>query len=190
MGVYKYIKEIYEKKSKDFIIFERQRLISWRKENAISKIERPTNLARAREVGYKAKNGFVVVRVRVPRGGKRRPTIRHGRSSKHFGTRLVMGKSYQRIAEERANKHFFNLEVLNSYYIAEDGKHYWYEVILVDPCAPEIIADKDINWICTETGRVYRGKTSAGRKGRGLRYKGTGSEKHRPSLNAHKNLGK
>jgi len=32
-----------------------------------------------------------------------------------------------------------------------------------------------------------RGKTSAGRKGRGLRWKGRGAEKARPSLAAKKN---
>ena len=33
--------------------------------------------------------------------------------------------------------------------------------------------------------RVYHGKTSAARKSRGLRNKGTGAEKLRPSLRAH-----
>jgi len=42
------------------------------------------------------------------------------------------------IAEERAAKKYPNLEVLNSYYVTEDGSHKWYEVILVDPHHPVI----------------------------------------------------
>ncbi|MHA1999018.1 MAG: 50S ribosomal protein L15e, partial [Promethearchaeota archaeon] len=68
----------------------------------------------------------------------------------------------------------------------------YYEVILVDPFHPVIIADKEINWICStvQKGRVYRGLTSAGKKARGLRNKGIGAEKVRPSLNAHDRRGK
>ena len=101
--------------------------------------------------------------------------------------RKVVGKNYQWIAEERANRKFPNLEVLNSYYVGEDGKYYWYEVILVDPQAPEIKADKELNWICSgkHRGRVFRGLTSAAKKSRGLRKKGKGAEKIRPSLRAH-----
>jgi len=35
-----------------------------------------------------------------------------------------------------------------------------------------------------------RGKTSAGRKGRGLRHKGSGTEKTRPGIRAHDGKGK
>ena len=70
----------------------------------------------------------------------------------------------------------------------EDGKYYWYEIILVDPSHPVIKADKKINWICNrkQRSRAFRGKTSAGRKMRGLRgNKGKGAEKARPSRRAH-----
>jgi len=190
MGIYKYIKEAHRKRSKEFILFERQRLIGWRKENVILKIAKPTNIARARELGYKAKMGVSVARIKIKRGGKKTPKVMGGRSSKHSSRKFVMGKNFQTIAEERVAKKFINLEVLNSYKIAQDGKSYWFEVILIDPCRPEIINDKDLKWICSERGRVHRGKTSAARKGRGLRKKGEGTEKIRPSLRAHKNLGK
>src|SRR3989338_696977 len=111
---------------------QRERLIQWRDEPAINRIDYPTNLLSARRLGYKSKQGFILVRVRLHRGGKQRPSIRHGRRSAHTGQRLVMGKSYQRMAEERANKHFQNLEVLNSYKAGTDGIHYWFEVILLD----------------------------------------------------------
>jgi large subunit ribosomal protein L15e len=52
---------------------------------------------------------------------------------------------------------------------------------MVDPAHPVIKADKDINWICGKAHRrrVFRGLTSAGKKIRGLRHKGSGAEKVR-----------
>jgi ribosomal protein L15E len=97
-----------------------------------------------------------------------------------------LAKSLRLIAEERAARKFPNLEVLNSYWVGEDGRHKWFEVILVDPNHPVIKADKDINWICEKQhkGRAFRGLTSAGKKVRGLRNKGRGAEKVRPSRKA------
>ena len=59
-----------------------------------------------------------------------------------------MAKNIQRIAEERTAKHYPNMEVLNSYWVGEDGKHKYYEIILVDPFHPVILSDRKINWIC------------------------------------------
>jgi large subunit ribosomal protein L15e len=100
-------------------------------------------------------------------------------------TRLTPIKNLQWIAEERAARKFPNLEVLNSYYVAEDGLLKWFEVILVDPNHPAIKNDPDINWICNKSNRrrVFRGLTSSGKKARGLRHKGIGAEKIRPSTN-------
>ena len=67
----------------------------------------------------------------------------------------------------------------------EDGNYYWFEVILVDRANPVIKADKELSWITNERGRVFRGKTSAGIRARGLLNKGKGAEKLRPSLRAH-----
>ena len=39
----------------------RARVIGWRKQNAITRIDRPSRLERARRLGYKAKQGIVVV---------------------------------------------------------------------------------------------------------------------------------
>ena len=85
------------------------------------------------------------------------------------------------IAEERAARKFPNLEVLNSYYVGEDGVHKWYEIVMVDPHHPVIKKDKKINWICdpASRGRAFRGKTSAGKESRGLHGKGKGFEKSR-----------
>jgi large subunit ribosomal protein L15e len=97
-------------------------------------------------------------------------------------------KSLRLIAEERASKRFPNLEVLNSYWVGEDGRAKWFEIIMVDPDHPVIKTDKDINWICQgqHHGRVFRGLTSAGKKVRSLRRKGRGAEKFRPSKKARR----
>ena len=102
----------------------------------------------------------------------------------------------QRIAEERVGRHFPNLEVLNSYWVGEDGKHKFFEVIMIDTHHPAIIKDKQLGVFCqangnmSHRGRAYRGKTSAGKRGRGLFNKGKGAEKLRPSLKANLNRGK
>ena len=81
--------------------------------------------------------------------------------------------------------------MLNSYNVGKDGKYYFYEVILVDYSRPEIISDKNQNWICKKTNqhRVHRGLTSAGKKSRGLRNKSP-MNKNRPSVRAGKGRGK
>lgn len=191
MGLYKHLKKTFRNK-KSLKPLMRERLIKWRKDNAITRIEHPSNLISARRLGYRAKSGFILVRVRLKRGGKKRPSIKKGRRPKHSRQKFVMGKNYQWVAEERVCKKFPNLEVLNSYNVGKDGKHYFFEIILVDPNSSVIKTDPKINWICEpkHRGRVFRGKTSAGRKSRGLLRKGRGTEKIRPSLRAHGRRGK
>ena len=187
MGMYQYIREAWKQPSDDLKNILRQRLIEWRREDSTVRIERPTRLDRARSLGYRAKQGFVLIRQKVPRGGRQREKIRKGRRSKHFGRRKNVDKNYQQVAEERAVKKYPNCEVLNSYYVAEDGTHFWYEVILVDKAHPQVLADKNLNWIAMpqHTRRVFRGLTSSARKSRGLRNKGKGAEKARPSRTAN-----
>lgn len=164
----------------------RERLQKWRRENVVTRIERPTRLNRARALGYKAKRGIIVVRVRVRRGGRRATRPSRGRKTKNqMISRLTPKKSLQWIAEERANRKYPNMEVLGSYWVGEDGKYKWFEVILVDRSCPDIKADKNLGWITRQKGRVYRGLTPAGRKSRGLRRKGRGAEKIRPSYRAN-----
>ena len=57
----------------------RERAISWRKENAVTRIEKPSRIQKARRLGYKAKQGIIVVRMRVGTGGMRRKRPRSGR---------------------------------------------------------------------------------------------------------------
>jgi large subunit ribosomal protein L15e len=187
MGIYKKIRELWKKPKQNLKELWKERLVEWRRQPSTLRIERPTRLDRARSLGYKAKKGIIVVRQRVLRGGHMRPNITSGRRPRHNRQKMVLTKSYQVIAEERAARKFPNLEVLNSYYVAKDGKYYWYEIIMVDPAEPSIKADKDKNWIIANQHkrRVFRGLTSSGRKMRGLRNKGKGAEKVRPSSRAN-----
>ena len=118
-----------------------------------------------------------------------REKFKSGRRSAHMRRTKILSKNYQQVAEERAHKKFVNCEVLNSYKAGEDGKNYWYEVILVDTYHPQMLKDKHLQFLRFKTGRAERGLTSAGRKARGLRKKGTGAEKIRPSLRANKRTG-
>jgi large subunit ribosomal protein L15e len=149
-------------------------LIQFRKESSITRAEKPTRLGRARELGYKAKQGFVIARVKVPRGRRKIPKHAGGRRPKASGRFYPLMKSFQAVAEERAQRRFPNLRVLNSYWVGEDGMNKWYECIMVDPHHGSIKSDKNINWIVSskQKGRANRGLTSAGRKARGLRHKG------------------
>ncbi|HSQ53360.1 MAG TPA: 50S ribosomal protein L15e [Acidobacteriota bacterium] len=177
---YKYIAKAWKKPNETFIKeLMWQRAITWRKQDSIVRIERPTRLDRARNLGYKAKQGIVLARVRVRRSGFRKTRPTGGRRQKRLGVnKIKLSKNMRLIAEERAARKFPNLEVLNSYWVWEDGRFKWYEIIMVDPA---ILPDHPI---ADQTGRAFRGITSAGREVRGLRNRGLGAEKFRPSRNA------
>jgi large subunit ribosomal protein L15e len=120
--------------------YMRQMAIKWRREPTIIRVEKPTKLDRARRLGYKAKQGYVIIRVRVRRSGARKTRPVSGRRQKAMGvTKIKWAKGTKRIAEERASKKFPNLKVINSYLLWSDGRFKWYEVILVDINHPVII---------------------------------------------------
>ena len=201
MSATKAIQETFQKEFKgekdaayDYGMLQRSRLIGFRREKrAIVRVEKPTNIARARTLGYKAKRGFVVARVRIRKGSGKHKRPTSGRRPKRMGVKkLTRRLNIQAIAEQRVARKYRNCEVLNSYFVGDDGKSHYYEVILIDPQAPEIKSDRELNWVCSEkhTGRAFRGLTSRGKKSRGLRRKGRGAEKVRPSLRAKKRQAK
>jgi len=187
MGYLKYVKEAWKQPRKNLGQAYKDMLFNWRREASIERVAYPTRPDRARTLGYKAKQGFVIARVRVIRGGKSNPRIMSGRDGGDKSTKLVQAKNYKWIAEERAQKKFPNMEVLNSYWVGQDEKYYFHEVIMLDVYHPQVMADKDLNWTVSnkQTRRVFRGLTSAGKKSRGLRNKGQGAEKVRPSIRAN-----
>lgn len=187
-GMYHHIKRAWKKPDAATL---RQRMIDWRNSPVFVKLDKPLRLDRARNLGYKDKKGFVVVRIRVERGGHKRPRPNKGRRSKRLHIRKNLKMNYRWIAEQRVARKYNNMEVLNSYLIGKDGEHYFYEVILIDPQRPEIKNDKKLAWITkpANRNRVLRGLTSAAKKSRGLRKKSR-EMKVRPSIRARGRLGK
>lgn len=187
-GLSFYLRQAWKKPDKKIL---RERMIEWRKSGAQVKVDKPLRLDRARALGYKAKKGFVVIRIRIKRGGHKKPRPNKGRRSKRLTSRKTLKMSYKWIAEARVQRKYKNLEVLNSYLIGKDGVNYFYEVICVDVSRPEIKNDKNINWIGKGANkkRPLRGLTSAGKKSRGLKNKHPTS-KVRPSVRAGKRRGK
>lgn len=147
--MYRHIKESWKRPKNSYIQnVMRERAIIWRKQGSIVRIEKPTRLDRARELGYKAKQGFVIVRARVRRGGRRKPRPILGRRQKRMGVKkYTPAKSIRLIAEERAARKYPNLEVLNSYWVWQDGRSKWYEIIMLDRHHPSIRNDKDVGWV-------------------------------------------
>ncbi len=187
-GLYHHLREVWRKPNRELL---HSRMIQWRAGDAIVKVDKPLRLDKARSLGYKAKKGFVVVRVRVKRGGRSRPRHAHGRKSRKQHESKILKMSYQWVAEIRAANRYKNLEVLNSYNLGKDGKHYFYEVILVDTSRPEIKKDRVYSWMANgkNSKRAHRGLTSAAKKSRGLRTK-SHNLKVRPSGRAWGRTGK
>jgi large subunit ribosomal protein L15e len=187
MGLTKYLRELWKKPDTETL---RKRMIEWRAGESIVKVEKPLRLDRARALGYKAKKGVIVVRVKLKRGGHKRSRPNAARRSVRMGIRKNLSMNYQEIAEQRASRKFKNMEVLNSYWIGKDGIHYFYEVILVDRNMPEIISDKELGrFVKSPQGRAFRGITSAGNRARGLRNSTMKAPKVRPSLRANRRRG-
>ncbi len=162
-GLYQWVRELWKKPKVNMKDLIKERLIKWRKEPRFKRIEKPTRLDKARALGYKAKKGFVIVRGRIKKGGRRRPLYgRRGRKPSKAGlVKYTPRKSLKRIVEERVQRKYPNLEVLGSYLVGEDGRYKWFEVLLVDPNRPEIKNDKNISWITEKQHRrrVFRGLT-------------------------------
>ncbi|MFC7136251.1 50S ribosomal protein L15e [Halobaculum litoreum] len=191
---YSHIKEAWRNQDEGKLAeLQWQRKQQWREEGAIVRIDRPTRLDKARELGYKAKQGVVMARVSVRKGGARKQRFKAGRRSKRQGVnRIGRRKSIQRIGEERVSRKFPNLRVLASYSVGQDGSQKWFEAILVDPEHPAIQNDDELNWICDDSqkGRAFRGLTNAGASNRGLNQRGKGTEKTRPSVSSGNRHGK
>ena len=135
--MYKYINKAWQNNLKEKPEIMRERLIMCRKEPTMLRLERPSRIDRARRLGYKAKQGYIIVRIKVSKGGMRKSRPKSGRRPKHLGTvKIKANVSSQEVAEKRVAKKHPNLKMLNSYYLFEDGKHTWYEVILVDTNHP------------------------------------------------------
>ena len=117
----------------------KQRGIAWRHGPTLVRVDRPTRLDRARALGYKAKQGIVVVRIKLTRGGMRQKRPVSGRRPKHMGVVKIKGAfNSQDTAERRVSEKYPNTNVLGSYPVYQDGKFIWYEVVLADMNHPSL----------------------------------------------------
>jgi large subunit ribosomal protein L15e len=130
--------KVYSEKAGDIL----QRAVQLRKGPTVARLERPSRINKARMMGYKAKEGVVVVRIKLSRHGMRRPRPTSGRRPKHMGVlRMKSDEPVQHVAERRVLEKYRNLKLLGSYLFWQDGKHSWFECILIDPLNPSISSD-------------------------------------------------
>ena len=137
--------QVWLKMLKENPIELRQKAVIWRNQNAVTRVEKPSRIARARRLGYKAKQGIIVIRMRVGTGGMRKQRPRGGRRPKHLGvTKIKADVSMKQVAERRVLERYPNMKLLGSYFLYKDGMHYWFEIILADPSHPRIAKDKEM----------------------------------------------
>merc|ERR1711963_1091998 len=174
MGAYKYQQELWRKKQSDTMTYIlRVRTWHYRHLPSIHRAPTPTRPAKARQMGYKAKQGFSVFRVRVRRGCRKRLAPKgatYGKPVNEGVNSLKFQRRIQSVAEERVGKALGGLRVMNSYWVGQDSTYKYFEVIMVDPQHKTIRRDGDLNWLATNKHkhRELRGLTSAGKKSRGL----------------------
>jgi large subunit ribosomal protein L15e len=154
-GLYQQVARMWKKPKESLGLEMKSRLIKWRRENTVRRIEKPTRVDRARAIGYKAKSGYVIVRVKIGKGGRRRELYgRRGRKPTKMGLiHFSHGKSLQKIAEEKAQRKYINMFVLGSYLVGDDGNSKWYEVALADPQHGNVRKNPKLGWMSSPANR-------------------------------------
>merc|ERR1712022_82666 len=152
LGAYKYLREMWNRKQSDVLRFlQRTRAWEFRQMPTVHRATRPTRPDKARRLGYKAKQGICIYRVRVRRGGRKKPYengINYGKPTNAGIKQIKWRRNLRSKAEERVGRKCGNLRVLNSYWVNNDATFKYYEVICVDPSHKAITRDPRINWIC------------------------------------------
>ncbi|MES1905760.1 MAG: 60S ribosomal protein L15 [Paramarteilia canceri] len=174
MGAASFQKMIWRNKQSEAVRYlQRLRTFELRQRENVHRVTKPSVPARAKSLGYKSKQGYVIYSIGVAKGTSKRDE-KHGIIYGKIATQGIKKRrkalSHQAIAEQRIGRQFKSLRILNSYWVAEDGLKKYYEVICVDPMHNAIRNDTKINWICEGVSkhREMRGLTSATKKARGL----------------------
>jgi len=123
MGAYKYLQELWRKKQTDTIRFLlRVRCWEYRQLPVIHRASKPSRPDKARNLGYKAKQGYVIYRVRVRRGSRKKQVskgINFGKPRNCGINQHKWRRNLRSKAEERVGRACGGLRVLNSYWIAQ-----------------------------------------------------------------------
>merc|ERR1712002_955776 len=175
MGAYKYMTELYRKKQSDVLRYLlRIRCWQYRQLAKVHRVPRSTRPDKARRLGYKNKQGFVIYRIAMRRGGRKRPVPKgcpYGKPKTSGGVKQQKPvRNLQSIAEERVGRRVQGLRVLSSYWVGQDSTYKYYEVIMIDIHHKAITRDPKINWMCgnVQKHRELRGLTTAGKSSRDL----------------------
>merc|ERR1712129_682310 len=129
---------------------------------------------KARRLGYKNKQGYVIYRIAMRRGGRKRPAPKGAPMCKPKTSGGVKQqkpvRNLQSIAEERVGRRVLGLRILSSYWVGQDSTYKYFEVIMIDIHHKAITRDPKINWMCSNltNHRELRGLTTAGKSSRGL----------------------
>lgn len=200
MGLAKYLAQTIQKEWKgvkdenyDYKSLMKKKELTFRQaENSIVKVEKPSNLVSAKQVGYKAKKGIFVVRAKVRKGHGTYSRPKNKRRPKRQGQeKLTRRKSTRSIAEERASKKYENAEVIGSYKVAEDGRSHFFEIVLADRSNPAIKKDKELSFLSKkQKGRAERGKTFSGRVNKKENKKNTVKRKKKKDIKYKNNKSK
>ncbi len=134
MGMYKYVRKSFAASMKKRSDAFKERVRKWRGGRTIVRADSPSNPVRAHELGYKATKDFVVARVRISHGKRRRRQADLGRKPAKNRKFVEPGRELKWFAEQKASRRFSNLDVVNSYLAGSDGQYKYFEVILHNPC--------------------------------------------------------
>ena len=122
-GAFKYLQEIWRKKQSDTVRFLlRVRCWEYRQLPVIHRASKPSRPDKARNLGYKAKQGYVIYRVRVRRGSRKKQVskgINFGKPRNCGINQHKWRRNLRSKAEERVGRACGGLRVLNSYWIAQ-----------------------------------------------------------------------
>jgi len=175
MGAYKYMTELYRKKQSDVLRYLlRVRCWQYRQLTKVHRCPRSTRPDKARRLGYKNKQGYVIYRIAMRRGGRKRPVAKgcpYGKPKTSGAVKQQKPeRNLQSIAEERVGRSLKGLRVLNSYWVGADSTYKYFEVILIDIAHKAIKRDPKINWMvaAVQKHRELRGLTGAGKRSRGI----------------------
>ncbi len=115
MGAYKYLTELYTKKQSDVLQFvSRVRCWEYRQLAIIHRASRPSRPDKARRLGYKAKQGYLIYRIRVRKGNRKKPVPKgatYGKPVRQGVNHLKYQRGLKSTAEERVGKRCGNLRV-------------------------------------------------------------------------------
>lgn len=103
MGAYRYVQELYRKKQSDVLRYLlRIRCWQYRQLTRLHRAPRPSRPDKARRLGYRAKQGFLIYRISVRRGGRKRPVHKgctYGKPKSHGVNELKPYRNLQSVAE-------------------------------------------------------------------------------------------